>query len=489
MRRLSGASAVLALALAAACAREKSSRARPIPAGDAVWFSEGLGADQPQIEEIIARGGFAHVFLPALSISLEGGAWKAGAAPAPARPFAALPVVLVVQAGSDFESALSAGSEEGAAAAIGRGLRAVMERRAAFGRVEGVLLDLPFAEGAALRLGTLAGKLRAFLPSDLFLASSLRFAPTEKQREDFAKPFGSVDGFVAFVFGEGGALADPITTEALGKPWWAAYAPAARGGWTDASGRRLGALTDKSLRELTDDARVTLGNDLALRQEGISGFIFRPSAPVETAGVTLSPGDQVSFRQPLVSELLYRFGSDLAGRHRVRGRLVVLDGLSDADRIFTLSALSDVLLGRPMVPDLRVSVTAEPSGLRVFAENRSAHASVVSRTANWVEVDVPFGHIRDVRPGGFDRYEVFDAAGRPVTPGRATRVRFYETLVSPQERIEEAAILTRVRPPPDCCRFRSHVLAASGAELAGDWIAPPAATTLSPAPKRRPKRR
>ncbi|MGE5277048.1 MAG: hypothetical protein ACM3SU_08640 [Acidobacteriota bacterium] len=488
MRRRPAGLAVLLVSMATACAREKSSRAPAIPPGDAVWFTDGIGADLPQVEQILARGGLARVFLPALSVGVEAGAWKTAAVSPPPRPLASLPVVLVIRGGAAVPTALSPGSEPAAAAAIGAGIKSVLGRRAAFGRVEGMLLDLPFPEAAAETYGKLVEELRPQLPSDLFLIGSLRFVPAEKGREDFVRRLRALDGFAAFVFGQE-PLSDPVATEALGKPWWATYAPAAKGEWTDASGNRRGTLAEESLRELTDDARVPLGNDLALRQEGTAGFIFQPAAPVETGGVMLSPGDRIAFRQPLISELLYRFGSDLAGRHLVRGRLVALSGTSDSERLFTLPALSDVLLGHPLLPDLRVAVAADASGVRIAADNASDHASIVSRTANWVEVDVPFGHIRDVVPGGFDRYEVFDADGRPVTPGRATRVRFYETLVAPRERIEEAAILVRIRPPADCCRFRSHVLAASGTEVAGDWVTPPPAPTPTPIPKRRPPKR
>ncbi len=453
-----------------------------------MWFSDGIGADLPRVEQILARGGLARVFLPALSVGVEAGAWKTATLAPPPRPLASLPVVLVIRCGASISAALSPGSESAAAAAIGGALKDVLGRRASFGRVEGVLLDLPFPEAAAETYGKLVERLRPQVPSGLFLIGSLRFVPAEKRLEDFVRRLEAIDGFAAFLFGEE-PLADPVATEALGKPWWATYAPGALGEWTEASGNRRGTLTERSFRELTDDARMPLGNDLAVRQEGVAGFIFQPSVPVETAGVTFSPGDRIAFRQPLVSELLYRFGSDLAGRHLVRGRLVVLEGASDSERIFTLSALSDVLLGHPLLPDLRVALAADASGVRIAAENSSDHASIVSRTANWVEVDVPFGHIRDVVPGGFDRYEVFDADGRPVTPGRATRVRFYETLVAPRERIEEAAILVRIRPPADCCRFRSHVLAASGTEVAGDWITPPPAPTPTPIPRRKPPKR
>jgi hypothetical protein len=487
-RRLRGAGLALALA-ATACGREKTAGQRPLPPGDAVWFSAGLVAGEPEAEEVLARGAFAHVFLPAVRLARQGDVWRTVLAPPPPRPLARSPVVLVVEAGTDFEAALSPGAEEGLAISIAEGLRELLGRRAAFGRVEGTHLDLPFSGATAEVFGALVAKLRSRLPGDLFLTCSLRFTPAEKERENFEKRLSAVDGFVAFVFGEG-ARADPIAADALGKPWWAGYLPGARGQWRDVSGDPRGALTEKFLARLTDDARAPLGYDLALRQEGVSGFVFRPTAPLEIDGARFAAGDQIAFEQPAVTELLYRFGSDLVGRRLVRGRLVVLEGASESERIFTLSALSDVLLGRPLLPELEVSVEAEPSGVRIAAENRSVHASVVSRTTNWVEVDVPSNHIGDVRLGDFDRYEVFDAEGRPVTPGRATRVRFYETLVSPGERIGGAAILVRGRPPADCCRFRSHVLAASGPELAGDWTTPPAPPTPTPvpAPKAKAKR-
>ena len=474
------AAPILALALSMlACGGQGRSGPRSLPAGDAVWFSDGLGAAEPEAQAVLSRGAFAHAFLPAMSLRKQGGAWKASVAPPPTRPLAGIPVVLRVDSDPEFASALSPGAEEALAGAIGEGLGRLLAARGAFGKVEGVHLDLPFSASTAETFGALVGKLRSRVPPDLFLTGSLRFAPAEGQAEDLRKRLAPLDGLVAFVFGEG-TSADPISTDALGKPWWAGYLAGARGEWTDAAGTPRPALGEKFLRALTDEARVPLRHDLALNQEGVAGFLFQPAAPVEIEGSTFGAGDLISFHQPLVTELLYRFGSDLAGRKLMKGRLVVMDGSSESERIFTLAALSDVLLGRPLLPELRVSVTPDTTGVRVEAENRSMHASVISRTTNWVEVDIPSNHISDVQPGGFDRYEVFDAEGRPVTPGRATRVRFYETLVGPQERISGAAILLRGRPPADCCRFRSHVLAASGTELAGDWSAPPVAPTPTP---------
>ena len=126
----------------------------------------------------------------------------------------------------------------------------------------------------------------------------------------------------------------------------------------------------------------------------------------------------------------------------------------------------------------------------VEAANRTPHASSVSRVANWVEVDVAPAHPADVQVGGFERYEVYDSGERPVTPGRGTRVRLYETLVAPGESITAARIVVRGKLPSPCCPHRAHVVAAAGAESTGEWIAPPKPTPVPTraSPSRKSKR-
>ncbi len=482
---------VLLLAAAAfGCRRERAVHGPPVPSGDAIWLAEGASADTRETTQILARRGFAHIFLPVLRLTRMPGAWRAVELPLPSGPVPDLPIVLVVQGDAEAARALLPDSEGAPADAIAVALKRLRARQPGLGRIEGVHLDFPFPGETADNFGALISTLRAKLPPDLFLTCSLRISVAEKDREELSQALAAADGFVAFVFGAG-AHADPVATDALGKPWWAGYIPVARGTWTDASGTPRGAVTERALRALANDTGVSFGHDLALQQEGLEGFVFRPSVAVEAGGTRFSAGDQIAFEQPVISDLLSRFGADVSGRRHVRGRLLLVDGSTEAERVVTLAALTDMLHGRPLLPDLRVVVAAEPGGLRVSAENRSTHASVVSRTTNWVEVDVPTGHIRDVQLGGFDRYEVFDDQGRPVTPGRATRVRLYETLLAPQERIDDAVILFYGRTPEACCRFRQHVLTAAGTELSGDWSVPPAPPTPTPRPvaRKTPRRR
>jgi hypothetical protein len=102
-------------------------------------------------------------------------------------------------------------------------------------------------------------------------------------------------------------------------------------------------------------------------------------------------------------------------------------------------------------------------------ENSTPHASLVSRVENWVDVELSPARVGDVELGGFDRWEAYDENGRPVTPGRATRVRLFETFVAPLERIEPARLRVRGNLPAACCRVRTHLSAAGGGEVATDW--------------------
>jgi hypothetical protein len=185
--------------------------------------------------------------------------------------------------------------------------------------------------------------------------------------------------------------------------------------------------------------------------------------------------------------MLYRLGSATAGKRHMLGRLIVFDGAAEADRLLRVEALEDILLGRSLSPILEVQVRpAGRNAIAVETTNRSTHASMPSRVANWVEIDLDRAHPADVALGGFDRYEAYDAAGRPVTPGRATRVRFYETLIAPREAITPARIVVRGALPARCCRFRTHALAAAGPEETTDWTEPPPPPTpVPPAPKKR----
>jgi hypothetical protein len=108
----------------------------------------------------------------------------------------------------------------------------------------------------------------------------------------------------------------------------------------------------------------------------------------------------------------------------------------------------------------------------VGGENAAPHGSVVSQIQNWVEVDVAPARVWDVETGGFERWEAHDDHDRPVTPGRASRVRLYETFIAPLERFEPARLRLRGSAPSPCCRIRTHFVPATGGEVVTDWALP-----------------
>ena len=73
----------------------------------------------------------------------------------------------------------------------------------------------------------------------------------------------------------------------------------------------------------------------------------------------------------------------------------------------------------------------------------------------------------------------------PLTTGRATRVRLFETLALPGEAISPARIVLRGGVPERCCRYRTHLIAAAGSEQETTWTEPPVPPTQTKAPARR----
>jgi len=487
-----GAVAIVAAAavLAGACRRAPAAAARPpaaIPKGDVLWLTDPAARADPTLEAELARLGAVALFLPA-------GALGPGLdpEPPPPRPFEHVPVVLVLRAGEALATALtdSDGPDAGALAAsaapaLGRAISG-----GAFGRVAGVHLDFPFAPRAAGRYAALVLALKGGLPPGTFLSISLRALPSaEEDRKKVAPLLEAADALVAFVFGQGPHV-DPIATDALRRPWWAAYDTRAFGEILARSGESRGSVSGRFLEPMSGNGRFEFENDLSVNDASVSAFTFTARAPVRLGELELSAGDRVAFRLPAVSEMLFQLGSNLAGKRHALGRAMIFDGATEAERVFGLAALEDVLLGRALAPELGASV--RPAGRNAVAVdlvNRSHQASIVSRVDNWVEVDVAPAHPAEVQLGGFDRYEVYDRAGRPVTPGRASSVRLYETLVAPLETVAPARIVVRGTLPPGCCRYRFHAVSDAGPEVAPDWSVPPSPPTPEPSRPAARKRR
>jgi hypothetical protein len=460
-----------------------------LPKGDVIWLADPAAASDPALEPELERLGTAAVFLPGGTLRSGSGPEAFEAAPGPGRPLAHVPVVLVFQpdeglagAFADTEGPDPAGVASAAAQAAGRAISG-----GTYGHVLGVHLDFPVSPRSAARSAALVSALRRGLPAGTFVSISVRSLPEgEDERKRLTPLFDAADALVAFVFGTGTHM-DGIAADALRRPWWAAYDTRASGRILGAGGEARGAVAGRYVEPLSGNPRLQFENDLSVNDGSVSAFTLTARAPVRQEGLSLEPGDRIAFRLPAISEMLFQLGSNLAGKRYALGRALIFEGATEADRLFSLAAMEDVLLGRSLAPGLEATV--KPAGRAAIAVdlvNRTHHASVASRVDNWVEVDVAPAHPADVQLGGFDRYEVYDRAGNPVSPGRATMVRLFETIVAPLEAITPARIVVRGGLPAACCRYRLHAVSAAGPEVSSDWSAPPVPPAPEPKPKKKP---
>ena len=469
--RLAG---VLLAVFAFACERSpETPRIPPArPTGNGVWYEEGFATEQDEARALsaISAGGYSWLLLPAARIEKRGTRWEVDRVAGPPAAVSGVAVSPIIQGGRDVSEALLA-RESGSRRLLEDGLvRAIKEVASdpRFRRIAGVHLDLGLTPQTAPACGELLRRIRSRLPRGLFVSVTLAETGPAEGQERLAPLAVAADGFVALVFGREDR-ADPTAVDQLGRSWWAAYSPNADGIWKGRRGQDRGALPEGLLARMSDDPKLQLQHDMEVEESAGYGYTFRVRRPVEVEGRFFGVGDEIFFHQPLWTELVRRLGRDNVGRRHSAGRVIRLAGRSDSDRIFTLPAFNDILAGRPLVPALRVALHPTDATISLAAENASAIPSVVSRIVNWIEVDLARPGVRDVRVGGFDRYELYDASGQRVSMGRASRVRFYETLIGPFERIEPAVIVARPPLAPGCCRVRYHVLSIGGPEAATDW--------------------
>jgi hypothetical protein len=476
MKHLAAAVLVLAGAGAFACSRSGESSRHPAvrPSGNGLWFANGFASEQDQAESLssLPPGGFSWVLVPSAKVVSRDGRWTVERQPAPPRPISGPAVSAVIEAGRDA-TAVFEGRDKDARKSLEEalGLAAAQSARdSRFGRVSGVHFDFPVTAAAAPSAALAIRAIRSRLPAGTFVSMAFSEPMPEAGAEKYADLASAVDGFVAMVFGRQQDRAEPADVDILGKPWWAAYSPNAEGLWKGRDGVEKGILPEGFLKRLSDDpARLRFQHDMDVEERAGFGYDFHVRRSLLLDGRPFGAGDEVVFRQPFLTDLVRRLGRDTTGRPNAAGRIFRFSGASDADRIFTVPALAYVLRGGSLDPALRVSVARSSGTITVAAENVSPMPSALSRTSNWIEVDLGRPGIRDVRNAGFDRYEIFTASGARVSLGRASRVRFFETLIGPNEKIQQASILVRPPVPASCCRYRYHVLSATGEEMAADW--------------------
>lgn len=474
------AALTVALCAVAACSRRgRGPDHQEALRGNAVWFAEGIGEGDSGVEETLLSFRCAAAFVPTRRLTGGPTGWAGSDLPAPASPFRRVPVVLVIEAPADPLAGATEEQQKTLGAFLAREVASALARGAEFGPVRGVHLDVPFSPATAEPLAAALAEARSLLANELSrkgdavspvargvsLTLSLRSPPPsdEKEKDALRALTSRTDGIVAFVFG-GDNAADAAFTDSLGKPWWSGLDSRTTGAVRTSTGEQSARAPESMLDRLTEDPRSELRHELPWNSDKGAGFSLQASRPIRLGSFALSAGDSVVFSQPSLADLVARLRAAPAGRF-ARGRVVVFGETSDAGRVFPVAAFADVLAGRPTAPTLRAWVEGDGSRLlRLGAENASPHASAVSRVETWIEVDLAPARVGDVEPGGFDRWEAYDGKGRPVSPGRASRLRLYETFVAPFERFEPARVRVRGSLPSSCCPVRVRVAPASGGE-------------------------
>src|SRR5262249_22410511 len=399
-------------ARARACSRSSETPRRPSvrPSGNGLWFANGFGSEQDQAASLpaLSQGGFSWILLPSARVVNREGRWTVERLAAPPRPIPRAAVSAVVESGRDA-TAVFEGRDKNAGKALEEALalaasQSVNDTR--FGLVSGIHFDLPVTAAAAPAAAIAMRSVRSRLPPGTFVSVAFSEPTPPEGAEKFADLASAVDGFVAMVFGRERDQAGPEEVDILGKPWWAAYSPNAEGRWKGRDGTEKGTLPEGFLKRLSDDpARLLLEHDMEVEERVGFGYDFRVRRSLILDGRPFAAGDEVIFRQPFLTDLVRRLGRDSAGRPNAAGRVFRFTGTSDADRIFTLPTLAQVLRGGSLDPALRVAVGRSAGTVTVAAENASPMPSALSRTSNWIEVDLGRPGIRDVRNAGFARYE------------------------------------------------------------------------------------
>jgi hypothetical protein len=443
--REAGWTVVLALLAAGGCRARGGRDLRRIPSGIAIEFTDGAAAVPRELEARLLRIGVDGLFVPAVRLVADGnGARVEGIAP-PEAPYLAPVYLEAVGAGELAPYFAEKGRRAGEV--LWRALTAAAES-GRYGRVAGLHLALGIP-GEGEGFGKALAVLRRRMPDSWTLSTEIR-APLRGQAAGrWASWRRYLDFAVPWVFGRLGrpgggppASADVGRLSRSAVPLLPGYAPQ---GWgaVEAAGRPDTWLPDSVVNELSENPRFdfSFGDVLGDPDENVYVFTATGASRGGPAGVSWRVGDRVTFRERRTAD----FVRALAASRSRRARIVRLESLADGRHLIGFAVLEDILLGRPVRPALSITRLGTTREASLVVLNASAECSELSRLHNWVEIRVEGGPVADVRPGGFDRYEIFDAAGRPADPARARRIRFYENFIAPGESITSGPI--RLRAP------------------------------------------
>ncbi len=192
-------------------------------------------------------------------------------------------------------------------------------------------------------------------------------------------------------------------------------------------------------------------------QPGVNGDVFVLRRSLDWGGTLVSPGQRVE----VDAYDTVRYHRDLGYVLRpARAGLEGWDtvGLPGAEPTVGLSreALIDYLRGGGPAPALAVESSWAGTKLNLVLTNPTPHASAVSSTGNWVELQVIPGQVADVQMGDFNGLEFGRLDGgalRPTVLREASLLRFYLTFVAPRVRVGGGSVTFTAKPTQPKARW------------------------------------
>jgi len=427
--------ALLAAAVASApgC-RDRGASLRRIPSRFALELSR---SDAPLPAAIVPRlrnAGVAELFVPAVRMLADGASARTEILPSPASRYP-FPIYLEVEGVGNFDAYLDREKEK-AAETIWKAASAALESRK-YGPIAGLHLGLRVRK-ASSEYGRVLRFLRRRLPARLTLSASVDTPLSEKERAGWKACSGRLDFVVAGIFGrvpgpapEGDRLGAELSVASKwGVPIAARISPV---GWGVAQreSEAPAEVSDENLNALSEDRRFDFEFGGLLTDSAENVYVFTARGPVRNGpgGISLRARDTITFREPRPADLLAAFSAS----RDATARIVRAAGFSEEEGLIGVPIIEDLLLGRRIEPKLRFELYRNGGEVTFVAVNAAPEFSELSRLNNWVDVRFQGASLRDVQPGDFDRFELYDGAGRRVLPPLARRVRFIENFVAPGE--------------------------------------------------------
>lgn len=461
--------------------------------GDALFLAEAPAVVPDEVDAELETMGISRLYVAGATLSASGNI-SLLMPPPPNR--IKKPVIFVVMGEPGSEDSLRAGANgELTGESWGIGIKKALSEAQSWATVTGVHLHLriePVHVPVLVSALKALGKNLPGIPLSVTLPSG---APPESW-----KPLAPVLS-EALIFSMGrrpetGDRLVPELSDAAAKsfpiPYRLLIVPGGYGqGGADGMGRRI---PDGEIDRLSEDRNLDFDFGEVLSSDAGSSYVFKPRAGMSPSATPLAAdGGSAKFRLVSMDEIVrFLSGASRWGTVNFLSRVFLVDGVPHDGHILGYPALRAFLTGKAMDPRLEISVQPSATGkgwteFSIRAANLSSTPTDLSHLNNWVQIRIENGTILAVKPGDFDRFDLFSSSeeGASRVPfGRAQVCRLYENFYGAEE-INEAGPI-RISGANPKVYLSSHLTLPGGREVKGAEVAVTAAVQ-PPEPTPRPK--